>query len=46
MKRKLIAIDCETDPFKAGRVPEPFIWGMYDGNEFKNWLALITSNGC
>lgn len=21
--------DCETDPFKAGRVPQPFIWGLY-----------------
>lgn len=24
-------IDCETDPFKAGRIPAPFIWGVYDG---------------
>jgi hypothetical protein len=24
-------IDCETDPFKVGRVPQPFIWGLYDG---------------
>jgi hypothetical protein len=24
------ACDCETDPFKHGRVPEPFIWGAYN----------------
>lgn len=24
-------LDCETDPFKAGRVPRPFVWGLYDG---------------
>lgn len=29
--RKLYAIDCETDPFKAGRVPEPFLWDAFDG---------------
>lgn len=23
-------IDCETDPFKPGRVPRPFIWGAYN----------------
>lgn len=33
-RRRLIAVDCETDPFKAGRVPKPFIWGAYDGKEF------------
>lgn len=24
------AADCETDPFKPGRIPQPFIWGAYD----------------
>lgn len=33
--RRLVAIDCETDPFKHGRVPEPFIWGSYDGRNFR-----------
>ena len=23
------ALDSETDPFKAGRIPQPFIWGAY-----------------
>lgn len=26
--------DCETDPFLAGRVPEPFLWGVYLGGEY------------
>lgn len=31
-RRKLFwTVDCETDPFKVGRVPEPFIWGAYEG---------------
>lgn len=28
--RKYATADCETDPFKFGRVPKPFIWGFYD----------------
>jgi Vibrio phage DNA polymerase len=24
------AADCETDPFKIGRIPKPFIWGAYE----------------
>lgn len=31
--RPFVTIDAETDPFKVGRVPEPFIWGVYDGQE-------------
>lgn len=27
-------IDSETDPFKKGRIPEPFIWGVYTGEEY------------
>lgn len=30
-------IDCETDPFKEGRVPRPFIWGCYDGQTGDYW---------
>jgi hypothetical protein len=29
-KFRTFAADCETDPFKAGRVSKPFIWGCYD----------------
>lgn len=27
-------IDCETDPFAAGKVPTDFVWGFYDGTRF------------
>jgi hypothetical protein len=37
VSRPIAVIDCETDPFLAGRVPEPFIWGWYDGAEFRYW---------
>jgi len=33
--RKYATFDCETDPFKFGRIPEPFIWGFYDEDGFK-----------
>lgn len=33
-KRRLWAVDCETDKAKHGRVPVPFIWGAYDGTNF------------
>lgn len=29
MPKKIAVIDCETDPFKEGRIPQPFIWGYY-----------------
>lgn len=35
--RKIVAIDCETDPFSYGRVPEPFVWGAYDGKDFTHY---------
>lgn len=29
---KLIyTLDAETDPFKFGRIPKPFLWGLYEG---------------
>ena len=45
MALRLIAADCETDPFAYGRIPQPFIWGAYDpegeacdaGGEYKIW---------
>jgi len=36
--RRVAVIDAETDPFKHGRVPEPFAWGFYDGERYvKFW---------
>lgn len=31
---KVAVIDLETDPFKFGRVPEPFAAGFYDGERY------------
>ena len=28
-KREFATADCETDPFKFNRIPEPFLWGFY-----------------
>lgn len=33
-RRKIAVADCETDPFKVGRVPKPFVWGFYDGEVY------------
>lgn len=43
-KRRLAVCDCETDPFKVFRIPKPFIWGYYDGEqyqEFGNTKAFV-----
>ncbi len=39
-RRKFAVIDCESDPFKRGRIPEPFIWGFYDGNTYETFTDL------
>ncbi len=31
------AVDCESDPFAYGRIPEPFLWGVYDGGSGSYW---------
>jgi len=36
-KRKIAVADSETDPFRHGRIPEPFIWGFYDGDQYLEW---------
>ena len=35
--KEIWAVDSETDPFKAGRVPAPFIWGAYNGSEYHSF---------
>lgn len=32
--RRLATLDCETDPFKLGRIPKPFLWIIYDGTTY------------
>lgn len=34
MSRRIAVIDAETDPFRKGRVPVPFLWGFYDGKRY------------
>ena len=34
MSREIWVADSETDPFKHGRIPKPFIWGLYNGSEY------------
>lgn len=33
-ERTLAVIDSETDPFKFGRVPKPFLWGFYEKGNY------------
>lgn len=33
-RRDFAVCDCETDPFVFGRIPKPFIWGFYDGQNY------------
>lgn len=33
-KRTIGTIDAETDPFKYGRIPAPFSWGFFDGDNY------------
>lgn len=37
MAKKIATCDCETDPFITGRIPLPFVWGYYDGNELETF---------
>ena len=33
----IAVIDAETDPFKHGRIPKPFLWGFYDGTTYEEY---------
>lgn len=42
--RPIWTADAETDPFRKGRVPKPFLWGLYTGeeyHEFKDTAAFV-----
>lgn len=46
MARKIAVIDAETDPFKIGRTQiAPFIWGLYDGEEYHYFENTRFDNG-
>lgn len=36
-------LDCETDPFKAGRFPFPFIFGLYNGDTGEYYEFLTAA---
>jgi Vibrio phage DNA polymerase len=42
MTRKIYALDCETDPFKEGRIPQPFLWGLYDGSDYSEFTSATS----
>lgn len=37
--KTIAVIDAETDPFKHGRFPEPFVWGFYDGERYEEFFT-------
>lgn len=40
---KIAVIDAETDPFKYGRIPKPFAWGFFDGENYVDfWGGTCT----
>ena len=43
MTKDFWTIDAETDPFLYGRIPQPFIWGCYNGRttEYKTFTKTI-----
>lgn len=50
--KEIWAADCETDPFLAGRIPRPFIWGCYNGSEYHEFdtvdqlLDFLATRDC
>ena len=40
-RRKIAVCDSETDPFKFGRNPQPFIWGFYDGDTYEDFRTTL-----
>lgn len=44
--RPFWVLDAETDPFKYGRIPEPFIWGVYTGAGFHTFLKTDDMIDC
>ena len=50
--KRIATIDAETDPFKKGRVPKPFLWGWFDGKDYREFtdtrkaVAFIKKQNC
>lgn len=51
-EKRIAVADAETDPFLNGRVPEPFLWGFYDGevyqsfNRTADFVAYLREQNC
>lgn len=43
-KRIIATIDAETDPAKPGRFMEPFAWGFFDGQIYREWWGKEATN--
>lgn len=39
--KQIAVADAETDPFKKGRIPAPFIWGFYDGQNYEQFDSTM-----
>lgn len=39
-KRSFWTLDAETDPFRNGRVPVPFLWGLYTGSSYHTFATV------
>lgn len=49
LDKQIWVVDSETDPFLHGRVPEPFIWGVYhgyDGGMYREFLGTGPAYTC
>lgn len=44
--RRIYTADAETDPFKFGRVVAPFVWGVYDGEQFYYFWGETQKECC
>lgn len=45
-KKTLAVLDIETDPFKYGRPPKPFILGFYDGDTYEEFSGADCVAQC
>jgi len=39
VSKEIWVADCETDPFRFGVIPKPFIWGVYNGTKYWEFLG-------
>lgn len=37
---QIYGADCETDPFETGRIPKPFLWGIYGESSYREFTDI------